>query len=728
MKIRPVLIAALAAAMFIGCSGIPDDSEGVPVILTVDFPDSMSGSASAGETMVSAQGGPTMSADGLIAPPPLARVHLKVTLTNPDEMFLVFDYVTPEPVSLFVISGEDRVLDVEAYRVNPGAIYASLNADHFNTTTPVADRTLSLQGEPVSITITMAGDSITGTVSSTQPFKVHTTSGDTAIPTGGCPPPDFYANVTDLGWGLTFPSIQVDVSNGFTAPLFSVSNLPIGKQYLVNVFHNEAGFYSASVGTLAGITASIPSLYFTGYTDPSIRFTPITPITGMAAGSTGQVALSATGGWGGFFPFYTGEPDTCMGMIFGNTYEFTAPLTWNTCAIYIETQDCKGNFTTNTINAGINALVGPWHVSTNGDDFNGRGSQAQPWFTINHAIDMALPGDEIRVAAGVYAEALSFYKDLTLKGGYDTSTWQRNVTVHHSVVESPAGPSPSDLITVHYGSNVTIDGMVLRNGKNGIFNKNSNVTVSNNIIMNNQDAGVFTYSYAGMSYEPTAHSTLSHNLIFNNFSYGIKVKTYGFYSYTYSTCYYASAYANSTNDTIVSPSYTLGVYASGEYDVHCFGFEFDGYGAVIRNDIVSDSSPGTDISIHDWTNSRVDYTCVPGGSFSPTYTSNITYEYPVFWVPMYGFYFNHTLQPDQTCCFDNGDPAIRDPDNSVSDRGFTGGNSIWFDRDYDGMPDIWETYYGLDPNNPADATANLDGDTAPNREEFSQWRNPLVAD
>ena len=32
------------------------------------------------------------------------------------------------------------------------------------------------------------------------------------------------------------------------------------------------------------------------------------------------------------------------------------------------------------------------------------------------------------------------------------------------------------------------------------------------------------------------------------------------------------------------------------------------------------------------------------------------------------------------------------------------------DSDSDGMPDAWETRYGLDPNDPSDATSDIDND------------------
>ena len=46
------------------------------------------------------------------------------------------------------------------------------------------------------------------------------------------------------------------------------------------------------------------------------------------------------------------------------------------------------------------------------------------------------------------------------------------------------------------------------------------------------------------------------------------------------------------------------------------------------------------------------------------------------------------------------------------------------DRDADGMPDAWETQYGLNPDDASDASGNLDGDGYTNLEEFQRGTDP----
>lgn len=49
------------------------------------------------------------------------------------------------------------------------------------------------------------------------------------------------------------------------------------------------------------------------------------------------------------------------------------------------------------------------------------------------------------------------------------------------------------------------------------------------------------------------------------------------------------------------------------------------------------------------------------------------------------------------------------------------------DTDADGIPDAWESQYGLDPNNAADAGQDADGDGSSNLVEFQRGSNPLLA-
>lgn len=47
-----------------------------------------------------------------------------------------------------------------------------------------------------------------------------------------------------------------------------------------------------------------------------------------------------------------------------------------------------------------------------------------------------------------------------------------------------------------------------------------------------------------------------------------------------------------------------------------------------------------------------------------------------------------------------------------------------YDSDGDGMPDVWEIQYGLNPQNPADAALDSDGDGISNLDEYRSGTNP----
>lgn len=76
--------------------------------------------------------------------------------------------------------------------------------------------------------------------------------------------------------------------------------------------------------------------------------------------------------------------------------------------------------------------VGVIRVAVSGTDIPGCGAENNPCRTVQYAIDQALPGDEVRVAAGVYtgvndrgglSQIVYLTKTLTIRGGYTTADW-----------------------------------------------------------------------------------------------------------------------------------------------------------------------------------------------------------------------------------------------------------------------------------------------------------------
>ncbi len=70
----------------------------------------------------------------------------------------------------------------------------------------------------------------------------------------------------------------------------------------------------------------------------------------------------------------------------------------------------------------------------------------------------------------------------------------------------------------------------------------------------------------------------------------------------------------------------------------------------------------------------------------------------------------------------NGTASVQ----TLANRFLAGGNGV--DNDGDGMADDWEAAHSLNPQDPADALADTDGDGLTNLQEYQLGRNPVVAD
>ena len=101
--------------------------------------------------------------------------------------------------------------------------------------------------------------------------------------------------------------------------------------------------------------------------------------------------------------------------------------------------------------AGATTDLGPLYVSTGGSNTTGDGSEANPFATIQHAIDQAVTGQDVRVAIGTYSvtfPGIEMKEGVSLYGGYDDSStpWDRDITKNATIIEdtSPAEPTAGD--------------------------------------------------------------------------------------------------------------------------------------------------------------------------------------------------------------------------------------------------------------------------------------------
>lgn len=75
-----------------------------------------------------------------------------------------------------------------------------------------------------------------------------------------------------------------------------------------------------------------------------------------------------------------------------------------------------------------------------GQDTGSCGSTASPCKSVTYAVENVVnDGDTVRIAQGKYTENLSISTNLTLEGGYEASTWNRDLTLYETTLDG-SGP------------------------------------------------------------------------------------------------------------------------------------------------------------------------------------------------------------------------------------------------------------------------------------------------
>ncbi|MEI8081171.1 MAG: right-handed parallel beta-helix repeat-containing protein, partial [Actinomycetes bacterium] len=152
----------------------------------------------------------------------------------------------------------------------------------------------------------------------------------------------------------------------------------------------------------------------------------------------------------------------------------------------------------------VPATPGPFYVSASGSDVTGDGSIGYPFATIQHAIDVAVSGEEVYVRPGVYNE------DVTMKDG--VSVWGTGATI----LGSGSGPT---VTASSIGATTTISGFTVTGGNGfwggGISCNNSSLSITGNTITGNDAA------YGGGIGSIDSSPTITDNSISGNAGGGI---------------------------------------------------------------------------------------------------------------------------------------------------------------------------------------------------------------
>lgn len=385
----------------------------------------------------------------------------------------------------------------------------------------------------------------------------------------------------------------------------------------------------------------------------------------------------------------------------------------------------------------------------------------EQYATIQEAIDAAQSGDIIKVGPGTYPGVINFYgKELALM-----STDGPEVTIIDAELKGSA-------VTAESGEpeGTSLEGFTVRNGSSyyggGIYVYASQLAVSHCILDHNEAmyGGALAVEYAGLS--------LTESTIADNYA-GYE----GGALYAYSSNGLELSNNEMRNNESEFDGGALWVYYTGLHlanniirnhyqgDYDSAAVEIQDYSqAVIVNNLFIDNAGGGAADVYvNYCDADLRNNIFAGsgsGSAIDQYYGNATIAYNLFGTypdgpmmdgqdptgvdgnlsgdAMLSAYSNDGIPTNddfalmpQSPAIDTGDPAesYNDRDGSRNDMGNQGGplGADLTDTDGDGMSDVWEIRYGLDPYSD-DSSGDLDGDGLTNLEEYVLHTNPSKTD
>ncbi|MHC1768682.1 MAG: right-handed parallel beta-helix repeat-containing protein [Verrucomicrobiia bacterium] len=170
--------------------------------------------------------------------------------------------------------------------------------------------------------------------------------------------------------------------------------------------------------------------------------------------------------------------------------------------------------------AAVHCSAATIHVSTAGDDSASGGAWSEAVRGVNRALERAVPGDEVWVAAGAYTNAVVMKPGVALLGGFrgtESARTERDPLTHQTILD---GAGTNIVVLVEAGGPETIvDGFTIQNGLGaGVRVVNSGAVISRNRIRANLSRGYGAgISVRNLGTSDTA--TLRENVILDNYAF-----------------------------------------------------------------------------------------------------------------------------------------------------------------------------------------------------------------
>ncbi len=129
--------------------------------------------------------------------------------------------------------------------------------------------------------------------------------------------------------------------------------------------------------------------------------------------------------------------------------------------------------------------------SSTGSDEQGKGTQAQPWASLGHALDKARGRSiAILVAGGLYEEhSLTLRTGNAVFGGFSADDWSRDIRANRTTISAAGGGRVFVAADSTVLDGFVVSGGLIRGAGAGIHIDGSSPTLSNNIFVGNRTLG-----------------------------------------------------------------------------------------------------------------------------------------------------------------------------------------------------------------------------------------------